>query len=52
LQHASGFLRRGIAQRLNTRRAPRLEFMIDHLPSQSSRIDQLLRAAADKHGRF
>jgi ribosome-binding factor A len=52
LQHASGFLRRGIAQRLNTRRAPKLEFVIDHLPSQSSRIDQLLRAAADKHGRF
>jgi len=52
LQHAAGFLRRGIARRLNTRRAPRLDFVIDHLPSQSSRIDRLLRAAADKNGSY
>lgn len=48
LQHAAGFLRRGIARRLRSRRVPRLDFVIDHLPSQSSRIDQLLKAAANK----
>ncbi|MEL0083561.1 MAG: 30S ribosome-binding factor RbfA [Gammaproteobacteria bacterium] len=50
LQHAAGFLRRGIAQRLSSRRVPRLEFLVDHLPQQSGRIDALLRAAAEKNG--
>jgi len=52
LQHAAGFLRRGIAKRLNSRRVPRLDFVVDHLPRQSGRIDELLRAAADKDGTY
>lgn len=52
LQHAAGFLRRGIAARLSSRRVPRLDFMIDHLPRQSGRIDDLLRAAANKNGSY
>ncbi len=50
LRHAAGFLRRGIARRLSSKRVPRLEFVIDELPEQSSRVDELLRRAAAKDG--
>lgn len=52
LQHAAGFLRRGIARRLNSKRVPFLEFVVDELPTSTSRIDGLLRDAAEKDGRY
>lgn len=47
LTHASGFLRRQLAQRLDFRKMPRLRFHWDYTPDHASRIDALLDELAD-----
>jgi ribosome-binding factor A len=43
LEHASGFIRRELVERLQLRRLPELHFAIDHSQEYSERIEQLLR---------
>ena len=42
LQHAGGFLRRSLAQRIQLRSFPRLRFYWDPIPERADRIDQIL----------
>lgn len=42
LNHASGYLRRELAQRIQLRHFPRLRFYWDPSPEHADRIDQLL----------
>ncbi len=43
LEHASGFIRRELIERLQLRRLPELHFTLDHSQEYSQRIDQLLK---------
>jgi ribosome-binding factor A len=43
LEHASGFIRRELVERLQLRRTPELHFTLDHSQEQAERIDQLLK---------
>jgi ribosome-binding factor A len=43
LEHASGFIRRELVERLQLRRLPELHFTLDHSQEYSERIDQLLK---------
>ncbi|MGC2286881.1 MAG: 30S ribosome-binding factor RbfA [Candidatus Acidiferrum sp.] len=43
LEHASGFIRRELIERLQLRRLPELHFTLDHSQEYSERIDQLLK---------
>lgn len=43
LQSASGFLRRALAERLNLRYSPRLQFLFDEDLAQTRRIEEILR---------
>jgi ribosome-binding factor A len=45
LEHASGYLRRELASRLQLRHVPELHFEYDKNPEADSRIDFLLRRA-------
>ena len=43
LDHASGFIRRELVERLQLRRTPELHFTLDHSQEHVERIDQLLK---------
>ncbi len=43
LEHASGFIRRELIERLQLRRLPELHFTLDHSQEYTDRIDQLLK---------
>lgn len=43
LEHASGFIRRELVERLQLRRLPELHFTLDHSQEYTERIDQLLK---------
>jgi ribosome-binding factor A len=43
LDHASGFIRSQLIERLQLRRTPELHFTLDHSQEQAERIDQLLK---------
>jgi ribosome-binding factor A len=43
LEHASGFIRCELIERLQLRRLPELHFTLDHSQEYSERIDQLLK---------
>jgi ribosome-binding factor A len=43
LEHASGFIRRELVERLQLRRVPDLHFTLDHSQEYSERIEQLLK---------
>jgi ribosome-binding factor A len=43
LEAAAGFIRRQLTERLQLRRSPRPEFVLDHSAEYGARIDQLLR---------
>jgi len=43
LEHASGFIRRELIERLQLRRLPELHFTLDHTQEYTERIDQLLK---------
>jgi ribosome-binding factor A len=47
LEHAGGFLRRGLADVLTLRLVPALTFRIDKSVRQGQRIEQLLRSLKD-----
>lgn len=51
LEHASSYLKRELAARLNLRRVPELHFSADTHPDVESRIDFLLRRAKRSRGR-
>ena len=51
LDHASGFLRRELALRLQLRHVPELRFEQDKNPDVESRVDILLRRARKTRGR-
>ena len=51
LEHASGFLRHELAQRLTLRHIPELHFSQDKNPDVESRIDFLLKRAKKSRGR-
>jgi ribosome-binding factor A len=44
LDHAGGFIRSQLVERLQLRRTPELHFVLDHSQEQAERIDQLLKA--------
>src|SRR5260370_17781681 len=48
LEHASGYIRRELVERLQLRRLPELHFPLDLSPEHLERIDQLLEGA-NKH---
>ena len=43
LEHASGFIRRELIERLQLRRLPELHFVLDHSQEYTERINQLLK---------
>ena len=43
LEHASGFIKRELIERLQLRRLPELHFVLDHSEEYTERIEQLLR---------
>jgi ribosome-binding factor A len=43
LEHAAGFIRRELIERLQLRRLPELHFTLDHSQEYTERIDQLLK---------
>jgi ribosome-binding factor A len=43
LEHAVGFIKRELIERLQLRRLPELHFTLDHSQEYSERIDQLLK---------
>jgi ribosome-binding factor A len=43
LEHAAGFIRSEILERLQVRRLPELHFTLDHSQEYTERIEQLLR---------
>jgi ribosome-binding factor A len=43
LEHASGYIRSEIIERLQLRRLPELHFILDHSQEYTERIEQLLR---------
>jgi ribosome-binding factor A len=43
LEHASGFIRRELIERLQLRRVPELHFTLDHSQEYTERIEQLLK---------
>jgi ribosome-binding factor A len=43
LEHASGFIRSELIERLQLRRTPDLHFILDHSQEYTERIDQLLK---------
>jgi ribosome-binding factor A len=43
LDHASGFIRSELVERLQLRRTPDLHFTLDHSQEHAERIDQLLK---------
>jgi ribosome-binding factor A len=47
LEHASGFLRRELAQRIELRVFPRLRFFWDSTPEQAERIERLISSLHD-----
>jgi ribosome-binding factor A len=47
LEHASGFLRRELAQRIELRSFPRLRFIWDPTPEQAERIERLIASLHD-----
>ena len=51
LDHARGYLRHELAQRLGLRHAPELHFEQDHNPDVESRIEFLLKRAKRGRGR-
>jgi ribosome-binding factor A len=51
LEHASGYLRRELALRLQLRQVPELHFEQDKNPNVESRIDFLLRRVRKSRGR-
>ena len=51
LDHASGFLRRELALRLQLRHVPELHFEQDKNPDVENRVDILLRRARKSRGR-
>src|SRR5713101_5083294 len=44
LEHAAGFIRSQVIERLQLRRLPELHFILDHSQEHAERIDQLLKA--------
>lgn len=48
LQHAAGFIRRELVERLQLRRTPELHFILDHSQEHSERIEQLLKQISKK----
>jgi ribosome-binding factor A len=51
LEHASGYLRRELALRLQLRHVPELHFEQDKNPNAESRVDFLLRRVRKSRGR-
>lgn len=43
LEHAAGFIKRELVERLQLRRLPELHFALDHSQEYSERIEQLLK---------
>lgn len=50
LKHASGFLRRELAHRIEIRHTPRLRFFWDPSPEHADRIDQLIASLHQDEG--
>jgi ribosome-binding factor A len=51
LEHASGYVRREVASRLQLRRVPELHFERDRYPDVESRVEFLLRRAKKSRAR-
>jgi ribosome-binding factor A len=51
LRHASSFLRRELARRMNLRRMPELHFEAGLMMESASRLEQLLKRARKTRGR-
>jgi ribosome-binding factor A len=49
LQHAAGFLRRGLSHGLKIRQAPELHFVYDESVERGLRLSQLIDAAVKPH---
>ncbi len=49
LQHAQGFLRRQLSQRIELRTFPRLRFKWDPTPDRAARIDELIASLHEGH---
>jgi len=47
LNHAKGFIRRSLAQRIHLRSFPKLRFYWDPIPERADRIDKMLNALPD-----
>ncbi len=47
LNHAAGYLRRTLAQRIQLRSFPRLRFIWDPIPERADKIDKLLNSLGD-----
>jgi ribosome-binding factor A len=45
LEHAAGYIRRELVERLQLRRVPELHFALDHSQEHVERIEQLLKEA-------
>ena len=43
IEHAAGFIRRELVERLQLRRLPELHFILDHSAEYSERIEKLLK---------
>jgi ribosome-binding factor A len=50
LQHAAGFLRRGLGQTLRLRVIPELRFQYDETPERAARLEALIARANAKPG--
>lgn len=48
LESASGFIRHELAERLQLRRSPRPEFVLDHSAEYGAHIEELLRREKEK----
>lgn len=48
LQHAAGYIRHELVERLQLRRAPEMHFVLDHSEEYTARIEQLLREMKKK----
>ena len=48
LQHASGYIRHELIERLRLRRAPEMHFVLDYSEQYTQRIEQLLREMKKK----
>jgi ribosome-binding factor A len=50
LDHAAGFIKRELIERLQLRRLPELHFTLDHSQEYTERIERLLKEVKKKNG--